>query len=321
MAITATTKVLTLDYWKPASQLEVGDYVFDRKGQIVKIKSIQQYRAQECYQVWFNDNLSICGDKHLVLPVESHRYRKQVWIYKGKLKFRKQLEYFSAKELQEKDVDFKYSVQTTFPLEFPHQDLPVPPFVFGFWMFNRIMSCAPVTQERVIEKFKDHGYYLKYHYKQRTGRTVYKVSPSITQHLVPFVPIDIPNNYLFASKEQRQELLSGIVCARTVGYDKNRSKLQFSSKILRHVQQVQYLAESLGHKTHIQHRPVVGVYVLTFQSRLDLHPSQILKPIKVAMSRRYINDIVQIEPQLCVHIETTAEDSTILVGEGFIACR
>ena len=59
MAILATSKVLTLDYWKLASQLEVGDYVFDRNGKPVQIKLIQQYRSEHCYKVHLDDHLSI----------------------------------------------------------------------------------------------------------------------------------------------------------------------------------------------------------------------------------------------------------------------
>jgi len=39
MAILATEKVLTLDWWKPASKLVIGDYVFDKDGKIVRSSS------------------------------------------------------------------------------------------------------------------------------------------------------------------------------------------------------------------------------------------------------------------------------------------
>ena len=45
MAILATEKVLTLDYWKRAGSLVEGDYVFDRNGKIVRVKLVQNYQA------------------------------------------------------------------------------------------------------------------------------------------------------------------------------------------------------------------------------------------------------------------------------------
>ena len=70
MAILANQKVLTLDYWKAARNLQPGDYVFDKDGKIVQIKLVQEYRAQQCYEVMFNDYLSVAGDQHLGFLVE-----------------------------------------------------------------------------------------------------------------------------------------------------------------------------------------------------------------------------------------------------------
>jgi hypothetical protein len=43
MAILATEKVLTLDYWKPAEKIQVGDYVFNQTGDLVKVTLVQKY--------------------------------------------------------------------------------------------------------------------------------------------------------------------------------------------------------------------------------------------------------------------------------------
>ena len=36
MAILATQKILTLDYWKRAHDLKAGDYVFDKDGKYIR---------------------------------------------------------------------------------------------------------------------------------------------------------------------------------------------------------------------------------------------------------------------------------------------
>ena len=78
MAILATEKVLTLDWWKPADKLEVGDYVFDKDGKIVQIKLIQQYYSENCKRVTFNDHLSVAGDDKLNFMVEDLKYRHRL---------------------------------------------------------------------------------------------------------------------------------------------------------------------------------------------------------------------------------------------------
>ena len=75
MAILATQRVPTLDYWKFAHQLVPGDVVFDQNGNLVKITSCQTYRASECFEVEFSDFLTMAGDSHLGFLVEDFRYR------------------------------------------------------------------------------------------------------------------------------------------------------------------------------------------------------------------------------------------------------
>ena len=84
---------------------------------------------------------------------------------------------------------------------------------------------------------------------------------------------------------------------------------------------IQSLVESLGSKTRVELDETNNTYYLFFKTRLKLVNNQQSPPVKVHLGRRYIKNITKIEPQLCVHIETTAKDSTILVGEGFIPCR
>ena len=140
MALTANEKILTHDYWKLASKLEVGDYVFDRTGKPVRIKLVQQYRSETCYKVVFggSGSLSITGDQNLGFAVENSLYRKRARAYKGVRKFEQQLRRYKVKELLDMDLrskytGFEYSVPTTTHIGLPSQDLPVPPFIFGFW--------------------------------------------------------------------------------------------------------------------------------------------------------------------------------------------
>ena len=59
MAILATQRVLTLDFWKLANDIVPGDYLFDRNGRPVKVTLVQKYMAQECYEVTMSDLFSL----------------------------------------------------------------------------------------------------------------------------------------------------------------------------------------------------------------------------------------------------------------------
>lgn len=328
MAILATQKVLTLDYWKLASDLVPGDLVFDHHGNISKVTLVHKYRSEDCYEVMFNDYLSVAGDKHLTLPTETRIRRDLIHKYQGKRKFTAKFKYFTAEQLATMPLlnnrgRKNYSVPTTDPIKLPHQTLPVPPFLFGYWFFahlyNDMMAPQAEYAEFVHSKFEEHGYKVSLHRKSTSGRVEFTTTPTIRSHLVPFVPTKIPNNYLWGSPEQRLELLSGIMHAKRRQYDEKTDKFTFSSRHRSVITQVQALAESLGCRTRVEHDTSINRFYLFIKTRLRLLVNQKSPPIKVHQSRRYVTQISKLPSQLCVHIETNSPQGTFLVEEGFIA--
>jgi len=330
MAILATERVLTLDWWKPAEKLAVGDYVFDKNGKIVQIKLIQQYRSPECYEVTFSDYLTVRGDDKLGFPIEDLKYRKRLDEYKGLFKFTRPLRHYNVDHLlqiplKDNRERLAYSVPTTQPLKLPHQTLPVPPFVFGFWFFNRKagqkFNAPSGRHDEVVERLKDYGYKIKLGSKRPGNRQEFSVTPTIESQLVPNIPSVITQNYLLADQEQRLDLLSGIILSKGSQYNPKTDTFRVTNKHFPTIVRVQMLAESLGIKTAIEHNESLNNYTIFFKTKHQLVKNQASPPLKVHHARRYVTKISSISDQLCVHIETTAKDNTILVGEGFIPCR
>ena len=327
MAILASEKVLTLDYWKLAHNLKVGDYIFNSEGEIVQITVIQQYHSEECYKVVFDDQLSIRGDRNLGFMTENTKYRIQTYrkgVFRRPLKEMKASDLIKA-NLRNRNNRFAYSVPTTKPINLPEQTLSVPPFVFGFWYFNRRSNkrlAAPKGYgPEVYLQLKDHGYKVTEHRKVTTGEMEFSVYPKIESHLIPNLPTKIPNNYLLASYEQRLELLRGILHSKSRTYSKTKDIFRFSSVHYPTILQVQGLIESLGHKTTVTFDEKFKFYSILFKSKLKLVDNQDPPPIRVHHRRRFIRKIEPIQGQLCVHIETNGKNNSFLVGEGFIACH
>ena len=328
MAILATEKVLTLDYWKSAAKLNIGDYVFDQQGNLVQIKLIQEYRANDCFEVEFNDYLRVAGDQHLALMCETPKYRNRLVDYKGCFKFRRPLRRYSVSELLELPLRnarnrLNYSVPTTKPLQLPHMDLPVPPFVFGFWFFARRANkklAAPTGAFDIIkEKLRDYGYQITLGRRLNTGEHEFTINPSIELQLAPNIPKQIPYNYLLASQEQRIELLSGILYSKSRQYSPKTDTFRITSAHLGTMTRIQGLVESLASRTKIRQDDYKKNFVLSFRSRIKLIDNQVSPPVKVHHARRFITNITKLPAQSCVHIETTGQDNTLLVGEGFIS--
>jgi hypothetical protein len=305
-----------------AGDIREGDILFDRLGNPVRVKLAQQYRALTCYEAQFADGLTVAGDAHLKLPIESENYRKQARKYKGTRAFRRQLDPILVSLLIDKPLTGRenrkeFSVPTAGPLQFPYIDLPVPPFVFGFWFFNRRSTGKllppPEFRDIVKEKLRDFGYTPSRHKEFIT-------TPSILSHLKPNVPYKIPNNYLLGSPEQRHELLAGILHSKTKQYNPRLNKFRFTSRRKDLTSQVRYLAESLGCKTRMFYDATKNYYTVFIRTRLQFTHEQKPRPIQVRQEWRLISDVYEIQPQSCVHIETDGPDNSYLVGEGFIPC-
>ena len=326
MAFTVTQKILTLDYWKLAGTVQKGDYVFTKQGQLARVELVQLYRPESCYEVTFNDNLSVCGDGRLGLPVESPKYRQRTYQYQGKYKFRRPLQEFRISEHLETALTngrdrLIYSVPTARPLELPHQFLPVPPWIFGFWYMNRRSNGSMLCPDNVdLQAFPVNGYQIIPGYKMQNGKREFTTKPDIADQFFPDVITKIPNNYLLASNEQRMELLSGIVQGKPNQYNPTKDHFRITDYHYGTVLQIQGLVESLGNKSKLLFNEQLKNYTLTFRTRYKLIENQASPPIRVHNARRYIIGIRKIPSEMCIHIETDSPDNTILIGEGYIPC-
>jgi len=329
MAITANEKILTLDYWKRADKLVEGDYIFDRNGDLRKVTLIQHFQSK-CYEVHLSDLLTVSGNASMHFLLETPKYRKRLAEYKGKRQFMRPLVLEPLSGLLDKSLRHKnnartFSIPTCGALKLPHQDLPVPPFVFGYWYWNRlkpnVFSAHKLNAEEVLEKFRNHGYEIIKPKKRGDGATIFSVFPTIESQLAPFIPKEIPNNYLLGSKEQRIELLSGIINAKIRQYKKTKDIFRISGSHWPEIRKIQGLVESLGSKTTLNFYENWKHYTLGFRNCNLLCSHQVPKRVRVHQARRYITKIEELPTQQCVHIETDGPDGSFLVGEGFITCR
>ena len=198
-------------------------------------------------------------------------------------------------------------------------------FRSGFWFRNKTRTGHFTIRNSVFDFFKkkmqDCGYSLENPKEIRYGYIRFKISPSIESQLMPFIPTQIPNNYLLASEEQRIELLRGLIIAKSRQYIAKNNSFSLSFQNWHTPHTLQGLVESLGCKTTMEYDEYVKCYRMKFKTWHDIHPDQKLDGVKVYQTRRYIEKITEIQPQMCTHIETDGEDGSFLAGEGFISCR
>jgi hypothetical protein len=324
MAISANTYIPTLTSWVRADELKPGDYVYGADGLPKKIKTVQLYTPTEMYEVRLTGGLSVQGDKHLSFEAETIQFRKAFQKRNGKKKPRATLKRFSVTGMLSKGLvntrlrKKEFSIPTTKPIQYRYEDLPVPPFIIGYWYgsSNRKsrLRATGDKQQIVRNKLLDLGYTCKVIAKKHLQTT-----PDILKTLLfhyGYIPNEIPDDYLFGSVEQRIELLNGLLLCRDTVYRRDTDTFQFTSKKPGLASRFQGLCESLGIRTRAHYYRGIRAHTIAFRTDLDLMVKRKPKPGISGFKRRYVEDIVRIDPAPCAHIET---DGTFLAGEGYIA--
>ena len=330
MAIMATTSIPTANDWQYAKDIKPGDWVFNRFGKPVKVKVAQVYRSEDCYRVLFDDYTSLDVDRHALFRTEDQIYRTKAREYKGKFKRKKQLILRNAEEMLDKGLLFRgnrmfFSVPTTEPVQFPHQPLGIPPFIYGFWFVsrkaNRTLSAPLEFADNIFAHFKNSGYKIEILTQVYPKYIRFRTEPSIWDQLRGEQTRSFPFAYLNGSPEQRLECIQGILSARPCKKAGQAGLFTFKSSNKRISTAFQYLSESLGAKVRLYYDKFINSNDL-FVYRVPPFLEQMApKRAVVHLARRYVKSIERIPAQLCVHIETDDEDGSFLAGEGFIPCQ
>jgi serine protease inhibitor ecotin len=240
-----STKVLTPNGWKEIRDLLVGDEVIGRDGKPIFIEGLYPKGITKVYRVSFNDKTSVlCGVDHLwtvSTQMNSPWETKDVELIKY--------------ELENKKGWKKYHIPLVKPIQHPHRQLPLDPYVLGVLLGDGYLGGnSPVLStsydwlaESVAERLPTGDTIRKYdadNYSwgikgQRTRIALEELGLWGKLSASKFVP-DI---YLFSSEAQRRDLLRGLLVTDGT-WDGQRRKFDSTSKYL--IEAVCSLVRSLG---------------------------------------------------------------------------
>jgi hypothetical protein len=258
------TKILSPKGWVNIEYLRVGDQIIGSSGWPVNVTGVYPKGKLPTYRVEFTDKSSVVTDgEHLwsVLTDKDKRSGKPPRIK-------------TTQELQESlESGWKYfSIPMVKPIQFPKQDLPIPPYIIGVLLGDGSLSyqsnanCFTPGDELVPEEVKKElpdGYSLSIS-KDKTGyriiskgRGLYGPNNILNSMIrmglsgIKSQERFIPESYLFSSVEDRISLLQGLM--DTDGeYREKDGHTCFSSSSQKLVEQVQFLVESLGGSAKIR---------------------------------------------------------------------
>jgi replicative DNA helicase len=278
--------------WTTMKDIQAGDYVFGMDGKPARVVFATEVMYDHpCYDVEFSDGTVITADaEHLWLtetrasrraatPPGGYAYRRsspysidQRW--KSEKPAVRTTEAIRQTLRVGSDARLNHSVPLAAPLELPEADLPIDPYVLGYWLGDGSKNHAVITvaaddMPSLIDRIDAAGYF---HGKPRG-------SPAAWELRVSTEPVraaghyrdslqgrlraegllrnkHIPSAYLRASEPQRRALLAGLLDSDgTIGTD-GRISLDLTSRQL--AEQALELIATLGYRPQVNTRRVPG---------------------------------------------------------------
>lgn len=318
------TAIVTPDGIVRHGDLCIGNYVYGRNGKPVRITNISNTEYVDNMITFSDGSKIVCHDNHEWLVYDCQLGKERIIETKN----------IYNTYLCNDGIRRRYLVDGNVLIEFDSKHLPIHPYVLGVWLGDgsSAKNCINIARcdYAIAEKIELLGYKI-------TGESVHKDTGVLSiyfrrlyKELIENKLMNnkhIPNDYLFNSKENRLELLAGLI--DTDGYlNKKDGRVCFSNTNKIIIDSVKFLINSLGQRTTIcKYQAKVSssgicgkkdVYQLLFLPPKDIpNVIQRKKPIYHSQSKR--RSIVKIEkissvPGKCIEVE----GGTYLAGDKMI---
>lgn len=310
-----TTPLPTPEGWTTMGSVQVGDYVFDKDGRPTQVTHKSKVKNIGVYKLTFDDTTEIqCDEEHLW------------YMFDGSTK--------AVTELLVGDC-----IPVAKPLELPEADLPLDPYVLGYWLGNGKHTsgeiCASDEDEADLRRiFAARGYELSHGGYRKAGTKAWSTTVRGIRGKLTAIKVrgnkHIPAPYLRASYAQRVALLQGLMDSDGSANAFRKSAV-FCNTNPTLMAQVYELAGSLGlrAKVHTMQAMGFGKTVTAFQ--MTFRPmgfNPFLLPRKAnkiqwdtwgpgVSNRRRITAITRVESVQTQCIAVAAESRTYLCGDQF----
>jgi len=286
MGIDARTPIPTTAGWQLARFIKPGDEVFDYTGLPVKVVSVQEYTPVVCHKIWTKDGLTLVVDSRTGIPVYDNKlfFRLAKWSRKTPFREDYNLPIYAPQNLANQDTGW-CRMPTCYPIRPTTKPLPIHPYDLGMWIGDPHRDKRTKMVSKLIEAY---------------GK----------------IPDHIPEEYLFASFEQRLAILRGVCASRPKCHSRVSAKFRFNFSNLRMFRSVHNLTESLGIRTEISAHQVK--YYMVFRTSLMLVEDQMKVRRPQYEEMRRITHVTEVDIRPCVHIKLEDSNNTFLVSEGYL---
>lgn len=350
-ALALDTPLPTPDGWSTMGDIEAGDYVIGADGRPTLVTFATEVQTgRECFRVTFSDGASVIADADHQWNARNRADRR------AKRGYRTVTTADMTKQMRVAG-ERNWQMPAAKPLDLPHADLPIDPWVFGFWLGDGSSACAEVTVSdddapHILSLCEVAGHPVSGPARRRSPDSRCQTYPiggkpyqrgsdgrmtgngSLHSSLVALGVLrnkHIPTQYLRASIKQREALLSGLIDSD--GYvEESTGRVEITSTRRALAEQITELARTLGHRARMSDEPatidgrVVGrKYRIRYIARSGGGTLE-RKTIKGRsglgqpdrLTTRYVESIEAV-PSVDVRcIQVDAADSLYLAGRDFL---
>lgn len=335
-ALALDTDIPTPDGWTTMGQLQVGDIVFDDRGQPCRVTAVTPVMTgHRCYKVCFSDGETIIADA-------DHQWVTESRCLHGKVGIRTTEEIAASVMVPYgRYRERNHRIGVAGPLATAESTLPVPPYILGAWLGDGHTACNRLTFAVADREITEHiaaagGSVGKETPHGHTNAVVVTLgtaghrpcpsggrSNAIRDGLREIDVLGnkhIPPSYLRASIAQRMELLRGLM--DTDGYVSKAGQCEFTTTLPRLRDDFIELARSLGYKPTLKTaiatlngRPIGEKYRIQFWSYSDRpafrmsRKSGRLKPTPTSPTRATTRQITDVRPMPSVPVRCIEVDS------------
>lgn len=267
-ALDIDTMLPTPTGWTTMSDVKVGDYLMDANGSPTKVTAATEVMyGHDCYEITFSDGAKIIADAGHQWLVDK-RVKKKSLVYETDVLTTEEI---SRNPKSDGGKVNRYRVQVTKPLTFPGIDLPIDPYILGYWLGDGTSSTGEITVhvddlENLLINISKAGYYISGNRPSGKGEHVRVINisdypvklhgPANKEHtLVSKLRSNallnnkhIPAQYLRAGTYQRLRLLQGIMDSDGYAHDKGFSITQKDRDLLNNIRE---LMNTMGIQTRL----------------------------------------------------------------------
>lgn len=286
------SKLLTPNGWVRMGDIKVNDYVIGSDGKPKKVLGVYPQGLKDIYEITFNDGTKARScDEHIWSvnsPTRIHRTIKNINNVNYPFNL-KTLKTIINEGLYEKNNNRKFCIPIIKPIEFEEKELIINPYVLGCILgdgsittkygigfssidkqiINEIECRLPINHNMIVNGKSLKDYYLTADGKNNLiNQALIKYKLKKCNSHTKFIPDD----YKFASINQRLELLQGIL--DTDGYAQKDGGVELTLASKQLIEDVQYIVQSLGgiarlHDKWIKYK---GEYRLYYRLNIKLPP-------------------------------------------------